>query len=153
MSQSGSNCSGFNESSSQLWVDKYKPKTMNKIIGQLGEKSNANKLLNWLKNWNKWHLISAGGGTKKSWNDQDTGSSFKCALLSGPPGIGKTTTAQLTCQEADFSYIELNASDSRSKKLLDSILGESTESASIDSYLKGSHKVGGHDYLILYLNK
>ena len=45
--------SSHDESSSQLWVEKYKPKSMNKIIGQLGEKSNANKLLNWLRNWNK----------------------------------------------------------------------------------------------------
>ena len=78
---------------SQLWVDKYKPKTMNKIIGQLGEKSNANKLLNWLKNWNKYNVSVGGEKIKKPYNDQETGSSFKAALLSGPPGIGKTTTA------------------------------------------------------------
>ena len=79
---------------SQLWVDKYKPQTMNKIIGQLGEKSNANKLLNWLKNWNRFNSVSVGGEkAKKPYNDQETGSSFKAALLSGPPGIGKTTTA------------------------------------------------------------
>ena len=77
---------------SQLWVDKYKPKAMNKIIGQLGEKSNANKLLNWLKNWNKFNAHTENK-VKKPYADQDTGSSFKAALLSGPPGIGKTTTA------------------------------------------------------------
>lgn len=69
---------------------------MSKIIGQIGEKSNANKLLKWLKNWNTWHL--EGSDKKKPWNDQENGSSFKCALLSGPPGIGKTTTATLTCK-------------------------------------------------------
>jgi replication-associated recombination protein RarA len=36
----------------------------------------------------------------------------------GPPGIGKTTTAELTCKEAGYTFIALNASDSRSKKLL-----------------------------------
>ena len=57
-----------------LWVDKYKPTTFNKIIGMSGEKSNANKLLNWLKNWQKFQLDPK---VKKSWNDQETGSSFK----------------------------------------------------------------------------
>lgn len=37
--------------SSMLWVDKYKPKTMKNIVGQQGEKSNANKLKKWLINW------------------------------------------------------------------------------------------------------
>lgn len=107
----------------ELWVDKHKPQAMNKIIGQGTEKSNANKLFNWLKNWQKWH-VSGEAKAKKAWNDQDTGSTFKAALLSGPPGIGKTTTAQVVCKEAGYTYVELNASDSRSKKLLDSILGK-----------------------------
>lgn len=128
------------QAQSQLWVDKYKPTTFNKIIGQNTEKSNANKLLNWLKNWQKFHA-STGEKVKKAWNDQDTGSSFKAALLSGPPGIGKTTTAHLTAKEAGYTFIEFNASDSRSKKLLDKVLGESSDSCSMDSYLKGNHKV------------
>ena len=41
---------------------------------------------------------------------------FKAALLSGPPGIGKTTAAQLVCQHLNYEYIEKNASDQRSKK-------------------------------------
>lgn len=120
---------------SQLWVDKYKPTSMKRIIGQTGESSNAPKLLNWLKNWQKWHGVNADKSAKKGWNDQNTGSSFKCALLSGPPGIGKTTTATLVAKEAGYTYIELNASDSRSKKLLDKVLGKGY------IYLKG-HFVG-----------
>ena len=38
---------------SLLWVDKYKPKSMKQIVGQQGDKSNANKLKKWLINWKK----------------------------------------------------------------------------------------------------
>lgn len=38
-----------------LWVDKYKPTNIKQIIGQQGEKSCANKLLKWLKNWYRNH--------------------------------------------------------------------------------------------------
>jgi replication factor C subunit 1 len=111
---------------------------MSKIIGQGTEKSNANKLLNWLKNWQKFHGPDSKS-VKKVWNDQETGSCFKSALLSGPPGIGKTTTATLVCKEAGYTFIEMNASDARSKKLLDKVLGESSDSCSMDSYLVGKH--------------
>ena len=111
---------------------------MSKIIGQSQDKSNAKKLLNWLNNWQKYNGPNSKS-IKKTWNDQDAGTCYKAALLSGPPGIGKTTTATLVCKEAGFTFIELNASDSRSKKLLDKVLGESSESCSMDSYLKGKH--------------
>ena len=118
---------------SQLWVDKYKPTSMKRIIGQTTERSNAPKLFNWLKNWQKFYGANSNG-VKKSWNDQDTGSTFKCALLSGPPGIGKTTTATLVANEAGYTYIEFNASDSRSKKLLDKVLGN------VNTFLKHLEK-------------
>lgn len=41
-----------------MWVDKYKPKTLKQVVGQQGDKSPANKLLLWLKNWAKLHLGS-----------------------------------------------------------------------------------------------
>ncbi len=53
---------------------------------------------------------------------------FKAALLSGPPGIGKTTTAVLVAKQAGRSVLELNASDTRSKKSLVEGLGDVTGS-------------------------
>lgn len=36
-----------------LWVEKYKPDSTKKIIGQQGDKSNVKKLINWLNEWYK----------------------------------------------------------------------------------------------------
>ncbi|KAF9764925.1 Replication factor C subunit 1 [Nosema granulosis] len=45
-------------------------------------------------------------------------SKFKAALLSGPPGLGKTTSAHIICKEMDFDIVEFNASDVRNKSSL-----------------------------------
>jgi DNA polymerase III delta prime subunit len=44
---------------------------------------------------------------------------YRAVLISGPPGIGKTTSAHITAKLAGYSPIELNASDTRSKKLIE----------------------------------
>lgn len=99
-----------------MWVDKYQPKNMKQLIGQQGDKSCAKKLLHWLSKWHENRAVGRkpvfGGG---KWADQD-GGGFRAALLSGPPGIGKTTMSVLICKELGYTYVELNASDSRSKK-------------------------------------
>ncbi|KAF7634869.1 AAA domain-containing protein [Meloidogyne graminicola] len=105
-----------------LWVDKYKPKTIKQIIGQQTDKSPTNKLLDWLKNWAKYHLTSGEKkkATKKSpFGQHSDGSMFKAALLSGPPGIGKTTAAELCCKELDLNYVIMNASDVRNKAAIE----------------------------------
>lgn len=53
------------------------------------------------------------------------------ALLSGPPGIGKTTTATLVAKESGREVVEYNASDVRSKKAMQEQLGDITGSRSI----------------------
>lgn len=49
----------------------------------------------------------------------DAMGAFRCVLISGPPGIGKTTAAHLVAKMQGYDILELNASDVRSKKLLE----------------------------------
>ncbi len=44
---------------------------------------------------------------------------LRAVLITGSPGIGKTTSAHLCAKLAGFTPIELNASDTRSKKLVE----------------------------------
>lgn len=48
----------------------------------------------------------------------DDGAWARAALLSGLPGIGKTSSAMVVCRDLGFTTCELNASDCRSKRSL-----------------------------------
>uniref|UniRef100_A0A8C3E5H1 Replication factor C subunit 1 n=1 Tax=Corvus moneduloides TaxID=1196302 RepID=A0A8C3E5H1_CORMO len=132
-----------------LWVDKYKPVSLKAIIGQQGEQSCANKLLRWLRNWHK-NTLEDGQAKPNKTGSKDDGTSFKAALLSGPPGVGKTTTAALVCKELGYSYVELNASDTRSKNSLKEVVAESLNNTSIKDFYSGaSSSVSGKHVLIM----
>ncbi|NWI19906.1 RFC1 factor, partial [Crypturellus soui] len=132
-----------------LWVDKYKPTCLKAIIGQQGEQSCANKLLRWLRNWHKTTTEDRRAKTTK-FGGKDDGTIFKAALLSGPPGVGKTTTASLVCEELGYSYVELNASDTRSKNSLKEVVAESLNNTSIRDFCSGaSSSVSGKHVLIM----
>ncbi|CAK9301885.1 unnamed protein product [Gordionus sp. m RMFG-2023] len=139
-----------------MWVDKYKPKCTRDIIGQQGDKSSLNKLMQWLGDWfynhgsqqstdNKGKQIKSA---KKGYNQQEN-SDFKAALLSGPPGVGKTTTAILTSKELGFTYSELNASNIRSKKCLKNLFSDSLTSYNMPNFLQGNHSKFKNHVLIM----
>ena len=44
---------------------------------------------------------------------------YRAVMITGPPGIGMTTSAHLCTKLEGFTPIELNASDARSKKLVE----------------------------------
>ena len=123
------------EKVSQLWVEKYKPTGTKNIIGQQGDRSNLKKLQNWLKGWDKHHGIAAIGkppARPPPWGaSKDDGAWAKAALLSGPPGVGKTTTSYLVAKEMGYEIMETNASDTRSKKALDTEISDAMSSKSV----------------------
>nr|XP_046918061.1 replication factor C subunit 1-like [Dermatophagoides farinae] len=119
---------------SELWVDKYKPTSVRQIIGQQGDRSSLNKLIKWLRNWHSNMDKKPGFG---KWGPDD-GAGFRAALLSGPPGIGKTTTAQLVCKELRYDYLELNASDQRNKKSLHENVRDLLKNTKLTDFFKST---------------
>ncbi|KAI9594841.1 replication factor RFC1 C terminal domain-containing protein [Syncephalis fuscata] len=87
-----------------LWTERYTPKTIRELCGN---KSNIERLGEWLRQWNKGRRLE-----------------YRAVLISGPPGIGKTTSARLVSINEGFHVIEFNASDARSKKAIEGNLGE-----------------------------
>ncbi|XP_062197215.1 replication factor C subunit 1-like [Phragmites australis] len=94
---------------SMQWTEKYRPKVPNDIVGN---QSMVKQLHDWLKSWDAQFLHS---GQKGKGRKQADGGAKKAVLLSGPPGIGKTTTAKVVSQMLGLQAIEVNASDSRGK--------------------------------------
>uniref|UniRef100_A0A2K6S7G2 Replication factor C subunit 1 n=1 Tax=Saimiri boliviensis boliviensis TaxID=39432 RepID=A0A2K6S7G2_SAIBB len=109
--------SSENKMENLLWVDKYKPTSLKTIIGQQGDQSCANKLLRWLRNWHK------SSSEDKKHGDFTTSFIFV-----------KSNGSFICQQELGYSYVELNASDTRSKNSLKAIVAESLNNTSIKGF-------------------
>ncbi|KAG7314017.1 hypothetical protein KOW79_022513 [Hemibagrus wyckioides] len=139
------------DGSSLLWVDKYRPRALKNLIGQQGEQSCANKLLRWLKDWHKNHSGNAKPAAARfgKFGGKNDGTGFKAALLSGPPGVGKTTTAALVCEELGYSYVEMNASCTRSKNSLKEVIAESLNNTSIKNFYTGASQTVSNKHVLI----
>ncbi|EGI65784.1 Chromosome transmission fidelity protein 18-like protein [Acromyrmex echinatior] len=139
--QPSSLCDTTNMINDELWVDKYRPRS---YIELLSDETVNRQLLHWLKLWDKIvfkrnvikpkkKLPTFGKkdnvDDKKDIEEVDSkGYPIKrIALLSGPPGLGKTTLAHIAAKHAGYNVVEINASDERTPDKFRQILLASTE--------------------------
>jgi replication factor C large subunit len=109
-----------------LWVEKYRPKKIEDIIGN--EEAKAT-FVEWLK-------------TKRR--------SKKAVLLYGPPGVGKTALVNAASREFGFTIIEMNASDTRSEKAINAVAKPATSYVALDNFATSQTQCKGN---LLFLDE
>ena len=89
------------------WTEKYRPNSLSELRGN--DKA-CNQLREWATSWER---------------------NRKAVIIHGPPGIGKTSAAHALAMDMDWPTIELNASDSRTKDVIERVAGEAARSGTL----------------------
>ncbi|XP_023224042.1 chromosome transmission fidelity protein 18 homolog isoform X2 [Centruroides sculpturatus] len=135
------------EDNSMLWVEKYRPFHYMELMSDDGVNRT---LLHWLKLWDKvvfnrefkkkkvklenvkqnatqnskFHMPTFGINEEL---DEQNRPQYKVALLTGYPGLGKTTLAHVIAYHAGYKVVEMNASDDRNPEHFRNLLEASTQ--------------------------
>jgi DNA polymerase III delta prime subunit len=96
-----------------LWVEKYRPQTIEECI--------------------------LPDSIKRDLQQQVDAGELNNLLLTGPPGVGKTTAAKALCNELGLSYIVINGSDEG--RFLDTVRNQAKQFATTVSLQGSKHKV------------
>ena len=107
---------------SELWADKYMPKVIADIVGNQQQLKN---LENWLDNWDDCILKDNKKEEKKTGKKTSRYENInaRAAIISGPPGIGKTSSVRVLTKNKGYRAFELNASDKRNKDTINNSVG------------------------------
>ena len=101
-----------------LWTEKYRARKFTDLVG---DERTHRDVLRWVKGWDTTVFPGINKHKPKS--------SFqnaliadrphrKVLLLTGPPGLGKTTLVHVCARQAGYEVVEINASDERSKDVV-----------------------------------
>lgn len=99
---------------SLLWTEKYRARKFTDLIG---DERTHRSVMHWLKRWDQ---IVFPGSYRPKQKMKTSGEPFeekahrKILMLTGPPGLGKTTLAHVCAKQAGYEVQEINASDERS---------------------------------------
>ncbi|KAJ1026741.1 hypothetical protein NDA16_002038 [Ustilago loliicola] len=139
------------KAATQMWVDKHRP---GKFTELLGDERVHREVLGWLKEWDecvfkrknhrkerhrqyiqaKYGYSDNSNGDKggeNMWKDPFGRPRERIMMISGPPGLGKTTLAHVIGAHAGYNVYELNASDARTAGAVEDVIKMALESGSL----------------------
>ncbi|KAI1824000.1 hypothetical protein F4861DRAFT_284937 [Xylaria intraflava] len=104
-----------------LWTEKYRARN---FVDLVGDDFTNRQVLKWLKRWDP--IVFPGAprsrppirrpGAKADAEEEKP--HRKILMLTGPPGLGKTTLAHVCARQAGYEVMEINASDDRSRDVV-----------------------------------
>jgi replication factor C large subunit len=89
------------------WAEKYRPQHLQDIVGNT---TAVREIAEWARAWTR---------------------DAKPLILYGKPGIGKTTAAYALANDMQWEVVEMNASDQRTKAIIEKVAGSSSTTASL----------------------
>ncbi|KAK9841303.1 hypothetical protein WJX74_003531 [Apatococcus lobatus] len=122
------------EDGQELWVDKYRPEGFMELLSN--EQVNRD-VLDWVKAWDATVFgqksakpVPRVKGQQLQKSDTEMTLDQKLLLLSGPPGLGKTTLAHTIAKHCGYRAYEVNASDDRTGRTLQNKISDAVDTQS-----------------------
>jgi chromosome transmission fidelity protein 18 len=116
-----------------MWTEKYRARHFMELVG---DDRTHRQVLRWLKAWDPLVFPKSGKAkptvTKRPGADTEEEKPHrKILLLTGPPGFGKTTLAHVCARQAGYEVMEINASDERSRDVVNGRIRTSVGTESV----------------------
>lgn len=127
-----------------MWTEKYRAKNFMELVG---DDRTHRQVLRWLKSWDpivfpKSAKAKAMDKKKSGREPEDEPTHRKILLLTGPPGLGKTTLAHVCARQAGYEVMEINASDERSRDVVKGRIKTSVGTESVKTGTTATTKDG-----------
>ncbi|KAG6031732.1 hypothetical protein E4U41_007458, partial [Claviceps citrina] len=131
---------------SLLWTEKYRAR---RFVDLCGDDGTNRHVLRWLKRWDS--VVFPGQARSRSVMARRPGMKQhveeekphrKILMLTGPPGLGKTTLAHVCARQAGYEVLEVNASDDRSRDVVNNRIRTSLGTESVKNVANGRNADG-----------